>query len=100
MTIRVLVVLIPSRCSLLGYALDSVKVDGRYIPKDLLEVNRQLEVGSDGFDAGAKVLLDFFKAELASYNLLEIHPLGKEIIECCMQDGTVEDYIKFIPIKL
>lgn len=92
--------LIPSRCSLLGFALESVKVDGTYIPKDMLQVQLQPEVGVCGFDEGAKILRNFFNEELANYDDLALHPLGKEIIECCTAGGTIEDFIKFIPIKL
>lgn len=89
-----------SRCSLLGYALESVKVDGTYLPKDMLQVQMQPEVGVEGFDEGVKILTDFFKAQLKDFIAPELHPLGKEIIQCCMDDGAVDDYIKFIPIKL
>jgi hypothetical protein len=89
-----------SRCSLLGYALNSIKVEGTHLPKELLEVNRQSEVGDSGFDIGAKVLLDFFKRELADYDSPDLHPLGRKIIDCCMKDGLVEDYVRLMPIRL
>lgn len=92
--------LVESRCSLLGYALSSIKVDGTFLPKDLLEVNKQPEVGNEGFDAGAKALLNFFKRELAKFVTPELDPLGKQIIECCICNGTVEEYLKFIPMKM
>lgn len=89
-----------SDCSLLGYALNSIKIEGTILPKELLEVNRQPEVGDEGFAAGTKVLSEFFKKELANYNSPDLSPLGKKIIKCCMNDGTVEDYLKLMPIKL
>ncbi|PKM52023.1 MAG: DUF4914 domain-containing protein [Firmicutes bacterium HGW-Firmicutes-7] len=91
--------LIESRCALLGYALSNIKIDGTFIAKDLLEVNKQPEVGNEGFDAGSKILIDFFKEELEKYNTSELDPLGKQIIECCLNNGTVEDYIRLIPMK-
>ena len=89
-----------SRCALLGYSLSSIKVEGTFLPKELLEVNRQAEVGNLGFDAGAKVLTEFFKSELAKFDTPDLDPLGQQIIACCMNDGSVDDYLKLIPIRL
>ena len=89
-----------SRCPLLGYALGSIKVDGTFLPKELLEVNRQPEVGDEAYDAGARLLTDFFKKELAKFDSPDLDPLGRQIIECCLKDGSIEDYIKLIPIRL
>ena len=90
----------PSQCALLGYALRGVKVEGTAIPRELLEVQRQPEVGEEGFKAGAKILSDFFKKELGKFNTLELDPLGQQIIRCCLEDGSLDDYIRLIPIKL
>lgn len=88
-----------SRCSLLGYALKDIKVEGTYLARELLEVHRQQEVGQDGYDQGAAILLDFFKKELAKYLTPELDPLGKKIIDCCLNDGTVADYLDLIPMR-
>ena len=88
-----------SRCSLLGYALKDIKVEGTYLARELLEVHRQQEVGQDGYDQGAAILLDFFKKELAKYLTPELDPLGKQIIDCCLNDGTVADYLDLIPMR-
>jgi hypothetical protein len=84
----------------LGYALRSVKVDGAYIPKELLEVNRQVEVGDEGYDAGSLVLSDFFKRELKKFLTPELDPLGRSIIEVCMRDGELEEYLQLLPMKI
>jgi hypothetical protein len=89
-----------SQSALLGYSIKGIKVEGTVLPKDLLEVNKQPEVGDDGFNAGAKILSDFFKRELSKFDAPALDPLGKQIIECCMADGSVEDYVKLIPIRL
>lgn len=89
-----------SRCSLLGYSLSSLKVDGTFLPKELFEVNKQPEVGNSGYDAGAAELSDFFKKELTKFISPELDPLGREIIECCINDGTIDDYVKLMPIRL
>lgn len=86
-----------SRCPILGYALNSIKIDGNVIPKGFLQVNHQTEVGDEAYDIGAKILTDFFKEQLQQFNVEGIHPLGKQIIEACLNDATVEDYYNFIP---
>lgn len=90
----------PSRCTLLGYSLESLKVDGVYIPKELLEVNRQTEVGNEGYDEGARILSDFFKKELQKFLCTDLDPLGRQIIETALNDGTLDEYLNLVPIKL
>jgi len=87
-----------SRCPLLGYSLSSLRVNGQDIPHTLLQVQDQVEVGHDGYDAGAKILFDFFKEELKQYKTSELHPLGRDIIDVVMGGGEVEDYVKLIPM--
>lgn len=91
--------LIESRCSLLGYAMQSIKVEGYQISRGLLQVQYQPEVGFEAYDQGAKILSDFFKRELKKFLVEGLNPLGKAIIECCLDDGTIEDYLKFIPMS-
>jgi len=89
--------LTPSRCPLLGYALNNVKLDGNVIPKGFLQVNYQTEVGNEAYDEGAKILTDFFKEQLEPFNVKELDSLGKQIIDACMKDASVEDYFNLIP---
>ncbi|MDF2820989.1 MAG: hypothetical protein K0R15_1430 [Clostridiales bacterium] len=91
--------LVQARCSLLGYSLDSLKVDGQHIRKIFLQPELQAEVGHDGYDKGAKILSDFFKKELEKYNVPELNPLGKKIIECCLNDSPLEDYLDILPMR-
>lgn len=90
-------VLKDSRCALLGYVPESIKIDGMLIPKGFLEVNRQPEVGNEAYDIGAKMLTDFFKKELKKYCTKELNPLGRQIIEACLNDAPLEYYYNFIP---
>ena len=87
-----------SDCSLLGYTINSMKVEGTQIPRYLLEVNRQHEVGPEGFKNGSNILTNFFKEELAKFLTPDMDPLGKRIIECCLADGSIEDYIELMPM--
>lgn len=85
-----------ARCPLLGYSMESIRIEGGIIPKTFLQVDQQPEVGEAGYDAGAKILQDFFKSELQQYLQPELDPMGRKIIETCMADGRVDEYRQFI----
>jgi hypothetical protein len=89
--------LVPARCPLLGYSLQSMQVEGVTLPSWFLRVEEQLEVGLDGYDLGAAVLTDFFRGELHKFLHPELGALGKRIIACCLEGGTVADYEAFLP---
>ena len=92
--------LVPARSPLLGYALESLKIDGQVVPKHFLQVELQKDNGIEGYDAGAKLLTDFFKVTLEQYLVPDLHPLGRKIIETCLNDGTLTDYIDLIQYPL
>jgi hypothetical protein len=91
--------LVDCRCPILGYTPKKMRIDGRVLPKYLLRTHHQLEVGMDAYDTGAKELLDFFKSEAKKFLKDDISDLGRKIIETCLNDGTVEDYVNLIPMK-
>lgn len=91
--------LVPARCSLLGYALRSMMVEGQTIGNWLLRVESQPEVGEEVYDIGAEVLENFFHKELKKFLDPNIAPKGREIIECCLQGGTIEDYNNLLPAE-
>ncbi|MCX7821213.1 MAG: DUF4914 family protein, partial [Brevinematales bacterium] len=84
--------LTPSKCSLLGYSLEHIKFEGIYLPKSLLQVNLQPDVGDEAFEVGSEMLYEFFKEEIANFMTEDLCPLGKKIIECFLDKGTVQDY--------
>jgi hypothetical protein len=88
--------LVPSRSPILGYALESLKIDGQSIPKDFLQVDLQKENGPEGYDAGAAILTSFFKKELQKYLVPDLDPLGRQIIETCLRDGSLQEYVDLI----
>lgn len=92
--------LTPARCALFGYALKEVKIDGQLIRPTFLQPENQSQVGFEAYDAGAKILTDFFKAELAQFLTDDLDPLGRAIIEVCMKDGSLEDYEALTPTYL
>jgi hypothetical protein len=86
-----------ARCALLGYTLRHLQVEGRLIPEELLRVDTQPEVGEEAYEQGARILRDFFMQCLADFLRPDLAPLGREIITCCMDNGTVEQYQSLIP---
>ena len=62
-----------------------------------LQVETQPEVGTDAYDAGAAQLTDFFARHLQAYLTPGLDPKGREIIECCLSGGSVDDYAALLP---
>lgn len=88
-----------SRCSLLGFELNYLTIEGAKIPSRFLQVHRQVEVGTDGYDAGAQILYDFFRRELKKFQTSELSATGKKIIDACLSGATVDDYNSIIPMN-
>ena len=87
----------PARHTLGGYIPENIHVEGTAISKKFFDVTKQPQVEEEGYDKGAKMLEDFFKEELKLYLKPDLHPLGKAIIMCCMDNGSIDDYEKLIP---
>ena len=90
----------PARCPLLGYAMKDMTIDGQRIRSKYLRVDTQDRVGEDGYDAGAKILTDFFRKEVAKFDTPDLDPRGKQIIDCFMNGGTLADYEAITPTNL
>jgi len=88
-----------ARCALLGYALSSMRIEGMHVSHWFLEVNTQPEVGNEGYDQGAKILVNYFHDHLKPFLQMDLSPVGQQIIECCLDNGSVEDYEKFLGPK-
>ena len=88
-----------ARCPLLGYELTTMTIEGSKIPSRFLQVYNQMEVGEEGYDAGAQMLRDFFRSELPKYLEDDLHPTGRRIIEACLDDAAVEDYNRIVPMS-
>jgi hypothetical protein len=86
----------PAPCSLLGYTLRSMRIEGTAIPMKFLRVENQPEITPEAYDAGAKMLTDFFKEQVSDFLHPDLDPTAKKIIECCLNDGSVEDYEKLL----
>jgi hypothetical protein len=91
--------LLEARCPLLGFCLDSLKLNGQYIRKAFLQPETQAEVGTDGYDMGAAILTDFFKREAVKFDTPELDPLGRKIIGRLMEDAPLAGYTELIPMR-
>ncbi|MEK7720695.1 MAG: DUF4914 family protein [Bacteroidota bacterium] len=87
-----------ARCPLLGFELNYLTIEGAKIPSRFLQVHKQVEVETEGYDAGAEILYDFFRDELKKYQAPELSATGKRIIDACLSGANVEDYLAIIPM--
>lgn len=87
----------PARCPLLGYALRSMVIEGQSIADVFLRVDEQPEVGPEAYDRGAEILRDFFHRQIQKFLEPDLDPLGRQIIECCLANGSLTDYEALIP---
>jgi hypothetical protein len=63
----------------------------------MLNVYEQLEVGEEGYDAGARILVDFFKEQLQQFRTPELSELGQRIIDLAMDDASLQEYAEILP---
>jgi hypothetical protein len=89
----------PARCPLAGYTIRHMLFEGAVVPEKFLEVNTQPEIGNKAYDKGAQMLYEFFAEELKTYLTDDLNPLGKQIIQCCLDNKPLEDYEKLIVSK-
>ena len=92
--------LVPARCPLFGYSLDEMKIDGQYVRRTFLRPEYQSKLGFAGYDAGAKILTDFMKEQISEFLTDELDPIGRQIIELCLNDAPLEEYLKITPMNL
>lgn len=90
--------LVPARCPIFGYSLDEMKIDGQYVRQTFLRPELQSKLGFEGYDAGAKILTDFMKEQIKEFLTDELDPMGRRIIETCLNDGSLEDYLAITPM--
>jgi hypothetical protein len=89
--------LIDSDCPLLGYVPHQIQIEGTLIPRIFVEVVSQSEGGEEVFAEGARQWSEFFKKELKPFLQPDLDPLGRKIIQACLDDARQEDYWKLIP---
>lgn len=92
--------IVAARCPLLGYAMRTMQIEGTLTTHWFLEVQTQPEIGLDGYDAGAAMLYQFFRRELPTFLEPDLDALGRTIIECCLDGGTLTDLETLIPQQI
>ena len=84
--------LVDSRCALLGRTPWHLQIEGTLVPRWFLQVETQPDVGEEAYDKGAAMLYEFFHKELKGFLSADLDPLGKKIIQCCLDKGSVAQY--------
>ncbi len=84
-------------CPLLGYIPHQLRIEGSMIPRVFLRVEEQIQGGLDVYNEGARQWREFFARELTQFLVPELDPLGKQIIEACLDGAHQEDYRRLIP---
>ncbi|HEY3705312.1 MAG TPA: DUF4914 family protein [Terracidiphilus sp.] len=84
-------------CALLGYIPSQLKVEGSIIPRVFFRVEEQIQGGPDVYQEGARQWREFFAKELQQFLVPHLDPLGRTIIEACLDNATNDDYRRLIP---
>ncbi|WP_420237373.1 DUF4914 family protein [Telmatobacter bradus] len=85
---------------LLGYIPSQLRVEGSMIPRIFLRVEEQIQGGVEVYNEGARQWKEFFAKELKQFLVPDLDPLGKQIIEACLDGAHQEDYRRLIPHPL
>jgi hypothetical protein len=91
---------LPARGALFGYTPRSMMFEGQTVTPLLLRPDTQPEVGEEGYDKGMEIMSQFFHDQLRQFRKPDLDPLGREIIECCLSNGSLKDYERLIPHPL
>jgi hypothetical protein len=84
-------------CPLLGYIPNQLRIEGSTIPRVFMRVEEQLQGGLDVYEEGARQWREFFAKQLKQFLVPDLDPLGKKIIEACLDNAHQEDYRRLIP---
>lgn len=84
-------------CPLLGYIPQQLRIEGTLIPRVFLRVDEQIQGGPEVYEEGARQWREFFARELKTFLVPDLEPLGKTIIEACLDGAHQEDYRRLIP---
>jgi hypothetical protein len=84
-------------CPLLGYLPKQLRIEGFMIPRVFIQVEEQIQGGMEVYNEGARQWREFFAKELKQFLVPDLDPLGKTIIEACLDGAHQEDYRRLIP---
>ena len=85
-----------ARCPLLGLFRETINVEGQTIGTWFFNVANQPEVGTEGYDRGAAMLTQFFHEQIQKFLEDGLHPLGRQVIEGCLDNASVSDFQSMI----
>ncbi|MCX7956790.1 MAG: DUF4914 family protein [Endomicrobia bacterium] len=83
--------LIPAKGAILGYTPKKVKVEGVSIPEFLLRTEFQPEMTEEVYQSGYEILYKFFTSEVKKFMKPNLSQLGRKILECLLDRGSLED---------
>jgi hypothetical protein len=84
-------------CPLLGYIPNQLRIEGSMIPRVFFQVEEQLQGGMEIYEEGARQWREFFARELKPFLVPDLDPLGRRIVEACLDGAHQEDYRRLIP---
>jgi hypothetical protein len=91
--------LLPSRCALLGYHRHTIQVEGQTIGTWFFDVSSQPEVGEEAYFVGARLLTEFFHQQLRQFLHPDLDPLGRDMIQACLDGASLEEYDAFTSVN-
>ena len=77
-----------------------MQIEGRLLSRWFYAVETQPEIGINAYHEGADILYHFFHNVLQDYMKDDLNPLGREIIEACLDRADVVDYQALIPSEI
>jgi len=89
--------LLDARCPILGRVPRTLQVEGQTVGHWFTSVETQPEVGEAGYDKGAEMLVGFFHEQIRKFLVDDLDPVGKQIIEACLDGASVQDYDAMMP---
>lgn len=92
--------LVKSRATLLGYSLKEFIFEGQELDIGFIKVEYQPEVGESAYDEGYRYIYEFFVKETQEYYKdPELDPIGKKILSCLYDKGSLEDFENILGIE-
>lgn len=89
--------LTPARCPLFGFGLSEMELYGHSVPDYLLRPWLQRELGISGYDAGSRILTEYFGKILPLYLTEGLDRRGWAVIDAFLSGASLEDYLRLSP---
>ena len=76
--------------------MHQIQIVGRLISHWFFAVDTQSEVSPETYDQGVEQTYAFFHDILRQYDQETLTPWGRQIIQCCLDRGSLADYKSLI----